>query len=134
MLILGLVKLQTIRPSFVEEELWKKFCFESFCFVKQTDLVSTLLPSVQIYLIIHLPKLVLPILFFSCVLLNFFLRKESQYSSLPDFETTLKDTFAEFFLIFWKKYFRRHFSGLLLSVEFKAYLKKFIPFLLDIKC
>ena len=37
--------------TFVGEGLRVKFCFGSFCFVKQTELLSILLPSVQIYVI-----------------------------------------------------------------------------------
>ena len=50
-LLFSVINLRGLYLTFAREELSIKLCFRSFCFAKQTGLLSILLPSVHIYVI-----------------------------------------------------------------------------------
>ena len=50
-LLFFVINLRGLYLTFAREELSIKLCFRSFCFAKQTGLLSILLPSVHIYVI-----------------------------------------------------------------------------------
>ena len=50
-LLFSVINLRGLYLTFAREELSTKLCFRSFCFAKQTGLLSILLPSVHIYVI-----------------------------------------------------------------------------------